>query len=224
LALLPIALYLRNQNKKNFVDSTQQSDAQNQLVIQRWIAIVLLRNVFGAASDRRLKNLQDVLNEHRDSAAFPYEAVNRKLGIEPNFSDTEIASLLATPYSSKYSYLILSLLYPDRDWREKTYEEDHIYPKSAFTTNALIARGYAADVVESYQKHFNTVVNLQLLTDKENREKSAAPFDGWLQSRDAQFKSRHAIPDMDSYGFDQFLEFVDKRRTAISEHLKSISM
>jgi uncharacterized protein with ParB-like and HNH nuclease domain len=224
LALLPIALYLRNLNKKNFVESTQLDDAKNQLLIQKWIAIVLLKNVFGSASDTTLKNLQDVLSEHSASPEFPYQAVNRKLGIEPSFSDTEIANLLATSYSSKYSYLILSLLYPDRDWRDNNYHEDHIFPKSDFSTRRLGERGYSADVVESYQKHFNTIVNLQLLTDKENLEKHASPFDGWILSRDEQFKARHSIPVMSTYDFGGFLDFVETRRGAIVEKLKKIAM
>lgn len=224
LALLPIALYLRNLNRKNFVESTHKADARNQLLVQKWIAIVLLKNVFGTASDNVLKNLQDVLNEHRQSPSFPFEAVNQKLGIDAGFSDAEITNLLATQYSSKYSYLILSLLYPERDWRENKYHEDHIFPKSEFLSTHLAERGYGPSVVEGYQKHYNTILNLQLLTDKENLEKSNAPFDEWLQNRDEQFKSRHSIPAMKSYDFDQFLQFVEKRRGVFTEKLKELSV
>lgn len=224
LALLPIALYLSRLGKKNFVESTQQYDVLNQLLIEKWLAIVLLKNAFGGSSDTTLKNLQDVLNEQTDFSVFPYEAINKKLNIEPNFSETEIENLLATQYGSKYSYLILSLLYPDRDWKDSTYHEDHIFPKSEFSARGLNARGYMPEVVSSYQKHFNTIANLQLLTDKENLEKNAAAFDGWLWTRDAQFKTRHSIPEMPSYDFDRFVEFVDTRRGDIRAKLKSISM
>ena len=63
-----------------------------------------------------------------------------------------------------------------------------------------------------------------IFTDKENLEKNAAAFDGWLQTRDAQFKARHSIPLLSDYGFDDFLEFIDRRRSDIREKLKSISM
>ena len=224
LALLPIALYLSRLGKKNFVESTQQADVLNQLLIEKWLAIALLKNAFGSSSDTTLKNLQDVLNEQTDFSVFPYEAINKKLNIEPSFSETEIDNLLATQYGSKYSYLILSLLYPGRDWKDSTYHEDHIFPKSEFTARSLNARAYGADAIALYQKHFNTIANLQLLTDKENLEKNAAAFDGWLQTRDAQFKTRHSIPLLPDYGFDHFLEFIDKRRSDIREKLKSISM
>jgi uncharacterized protein with ParB-like and HNH nuclease domain len=210
LALLPIALHLKHIDKKNFATS--------------WIAIILLKNVFGAASDTVLKNVQDVLNEHKDAERFPYEAVNRRLGIESAFADAEIENLLLTAYGSKYSYLILSLLYPDRDWRDNAYHEDHIFPKTAFAAKSLGQHDYAPDVVERYKQHYNTIANLQLLTDKENLEKNASPFDAWLSARDEHFKTRHSIPEMKSYDFDQFLGFIDKRRALIKEKLRSIAM
>lgn len=224
LALLPIALYLSKIGKKNFVDSTQKDDVRNQLLMQKWLAIVLLKNAFGSSSDTTLKNLQDVINAQDELSVFPYEAINNGLNIEPSFSDTEISNLLAMSYGSKYSYLILSLLYPDRDWKDNTYHEDHIFPKSSFTSRSLAACGYSTTQIESYQKHFNTLLNLQLLTDTENLEKNAAPFNDWFPTRDGHFRTRHSIPSMDGYDFDHFLEFIEQRRTLITEKLRRISM
>lgn len=224
IALLPIALYLSKLGRKNFAESTQKADVRNQLLIQKWLSIVLLKNAFGASSDTTLKNLQDVLDEHTDVAVFPYEAMNRKLNIESRFSDTEIENLLTVNYSSKYSYLILSLLYPERDWKDNAYHEDHIFPKSAFATKGLTNRGYDPGKVADYQKHYNTIANLQLLTDKENLEKNATLFEDWLPTRDENFKKRHSIPKRGPYGFDDFLAFIDARRTLIKERLRVITM
>ncbi len=224
LALLPIALYLSKLKKKNFVDSTQKDDVNNQLIIQKWLAIVLLKNAFGSSSDTILKNLQDIMNEQTDFSVFPFGAINQKLGIEPNFSDTEIANLTSTAYGSKYSYLILSLLYPNRDWKDSVYHEDHIFPKSSFTARSLSIRKYSDEQIEKYQRHFNTILNLQLLTDSENLEKNATPFDDWFPTRDDNFRIRHSIPAMTSYDFDHFLEFIEKRRAEIAAKLCKISM
>lgn len=222
IALLPIALYLSKLGRKNFVESTDKADVHNQLLLQKWLAIVLLKNAFGGSSDTTLKNLQDVLADQTDFSLFPFEAINRRLDIEPRFSDTEIEKYLGENYSTKYSNLILSLLYPERDWKDNVYHEDHIFPKSEFATKLLTKRGYDAAKIAEYQKHFNTIANLQLLTDKENLEKNANPFDEWLSTRDAHFKKRHSIPELPSYGFDDFLAFVDERRKGISEKLRII--
>jgi len=224
LALLPIAFYLSKSGKKNLVDSTQKDDVRNQLLIQKWLAIALLKNAFGSSGDTTLKNLQDVINAQTDLSTFPYAAINEKLGIESGFTDAEINNLLRTAYGSKYSYLILSLLYPDRDWRDSTYHEDHIFPKSSFTLKSLKAQGISEEQCAGYQGHFNTVINLQLLTANENLEKNATPFSDWFPTRDANFRQRHSIPELNSYGFDSFMDFVEKRRAVIAEKLKKIAM
>jgi len=224
IALLPIAFYLGKLNKRNFVDSTEKSDVTNQIIIQKWLIITLLKNAFGGSSDTILKNLQDVINEQIEHSVFPYEALNKKLNIEPSFNDTEIDNLLATNYSTKYSYLIQSLLYPDRDWKGKKFEEDHIFPKSEFTTAKLKQRGYDTDKIAEYQKFFNCILNLELLTDTENREKSSEEFETWFTSRDQNFKERHYIPTVDNYNFDNFIEFINERRILLIDKLKTFSI
>lgn len=224
IALLPIALYLSKLDKKNFVESTLLQDVENQLLIQRWVSVALLKNAFGSSSDTVLKNLQDVLNEQRDYSVFPFESIDNRLKIHPSFSEAEVENLLATNYSTKYSYLILSLLYPNRDWKDNFYHEDHIFPKSEFSAKNLTNRGYNAIKIGEYRKFYNTIGNLQLLTDKENLEKNSTPFDEWISTRDKNFKERHSIPNLNKYGFDDFLEFVRLRRETISEKLKIISM
>lgn len=224
IVLLPIAFYLEKLNKKNFVESTGSDDVKNQIIIQKWIIISLLKNAFGGSSDTTLKNLQDVINAQTNFSIFPYEQLNKKLNIEPTFNDTEIDNLLFTNYSTKYSYLILSLLYPDRDWKAKKFEEDHIFPKSEFTTAKLKQRGYDSLKIGEYQKYFNCILNLELLTDSENRVKSAESFDTWFASRDKNFKDRHLIPTVSNYNFDNFLEFIEERKKILTGTLKSFSI
>jgi uncharacterized protein with ParB-like and HNH nuclease domain len=224
IALLPIALYFKKIDQKNFVDSTNKDDVINQIIIQKWMTIALLKNAFGSSSDTTLKSLQDAFNEQTDFSIFPYEAINKKLNIEPTFSDTEVENLLTTNYSTKYSYLILSLLYPDRDWKDNKYHEDHIFPKTEFTIAKLKDRGFDDLKILHYQKYFNTIINLQLLKDSENLEKSSESFKTWFSSRDNNFKARHNIPTINSYDFDNFIDFIEERKKMIKQKLKFIAM
>ena len=222
IALLPIAYYLSKKKPRNFIKSTDQNDVKNQVIIQNWLILALLKNSFGSSSDTTLKNLQAVIDTQSDLSYFPYEAINKKLNIEPSLSYTEIENFLSIGYSTKYSYLVLSLIYPHRDWKDNSYHEDHIFPKSEFTLAKLSKRGYDQQRIENYQKHFNSIVNLQLLTDAENLEKSSQDFDSWFASRDKNFKSRHKIPTINHYTFDNFLEFVSERKKILQSHLSSI--
>lgn len=224
IALLPIAYYLTKINYKNFGGSSDKDDVRNQIIIQKWLTIALLKNSFGSSSDTTLKNLQDAINAQADFSIFPYNALNQKLGIEPAFNGTEIENLLSINYSTKYSYLILSLLYPNRDWKDNKYHEDHIFPKSEFTTAKLRQRGYAKEKIENFQKYYNCILNLQLLTDSENLEKKAESFDIWFSTRDNNFKDRHTIPTISAYTFENFLEFIIERGKLLQHKLKAIAI
>jgi len=221
--LLPIASYL-SKKRKNYILSTESGDVINLNLIQQWLILALLKNAYGGSSDSKLKNSRDALNADTDYSTFPARSINSEMGLESKFSDLELNKLLATNYKTRYSYSILSLLYPNRDWNDKIYNEDHIYPKSEFTTSKLKKRGYDEERIKSYQEHFNSVGNLQLITETENKRKSAKPFDDWIATRDLNFKERHLIPNLESYDFDQFLTFVEKRNVLLKSKLEAISV
>jgi uncharacterized protein with ParB-like and HNH nuclease domain len=224
MALLPIALYLKYLNPKNYINSTNKNDVNNQILIQKWLIICLLKNVFGGSSDTTLRNLQDVISKHDSFNMFPSDELNKRLNSATFFTDSEIENLLLTNYGTKYSFLILSLIYPDRDWKDKIFHEDHIFPKSEFSDAKLKQRKYDDVKIEEYRKYYNTILNLQLLTDSENLEKTAQDFSGWITTRDINFKSRHMIPNNISYNFDDFLDFIKERKELLLSKIKSLSI
>lgn len=221
-ALLPIAYYLLKLGSKNFINSSAKNDVINQINIVTWLKLIFLKNVFGSSSDTTLNNTRDAIDKIKDHSTFPYSEINDELKISPNLTGEEVLMLLDTSYKTKYSFLILSLLYPDRDWKDNSYQEDHIYPKSEFTTAKLKKRGYDEEQIRKYQKNYNSIVNLQLLLDTENNEKRAKDFNEWINTRDEEFKSRHSIPEMSTYEFDDFLEFVNLRKEIIKKELCKI--
>lgn len=224
LVLLPIALYLKKVNKSNYVNSTNAEDIKNQLKMQRWVAIALLKNMFGSSTDNTLKSIQDIILNQADSVNFPCSEINQKLNVISSFSKDEIDNILRYSYGTKYSYLILSLFYPNRDWKDCRFSEDHIFPKSEFTEAKLRKRGYNSDKIKLYQTYYNTILNLQLLDETENKEKSAKPFNEWIKTRDDNFKKRHSIPIIASYDFDSFIEFINGRKKLLSNFLENLTI
>ncbi|RGD47310.1 DUF262 domain-containing protein [Bacteroides sp. AM16-13] len=224
LVLLPIALYLKKVNKSNYVNSTNAEDIKNQLRIQKWVAIALLKNMFGSSTDNTLKSIQDIILNQTNSENFPCSEINQKLNVISSFSKDEIDNILRYSYGTKYSYLILSLFYPNRDWKDCRFSEDHIFPKSEFTEAKLRKRGYNSDKIKLYQTYYNTILNLQLLDETENKEKSAKPFNEWIKTRDDNFKKRHSIPIIASYDFDSFIEFINGRKKLLSNFLENLTI
>lgn len=71
-------------------------------------------------------------------------------------------------------------------------------------------------------KSYNTISNLQLLTNSENLEKNAKPFDEWINTRDENFKERHTIPDIPDYSLSNFIEFIEERKKMLRKKFKKI--
>jgi hypothetical protein len=224
LALLPISFWLMKRGDDAFDKSSKKDDVVAQTEIKKWLTIALLKRAFGGSSDTTLKSLRDVLLSGTEYKTFPSGPLNRGLGIDAKLSDAEIEDLLANKYRGKYTYLVLSLLYPVRDWKDTVFHEDHIFPESEFNVRNLRKKGYDEEKVERYRSLFNTVLNLELLTDTENLSKNATPCEKWIGSRDSGFKSRHLIPEMKSYDLDAFEEFIDARKQLLTRQFKSISI
>lgn len=221
LTLLPVAQYLQRK-PSSYLTSSNIKDVEDQNNIQKWIIMMLLKGVLGSATDNKLNLMRPVVNMATDK--FPYSEISKELKVEMTFNDMEIENMLHYNYGTRYSYLILSLLYPGRDWKDKKYNEDHIFPQNEFKVKNLRAREYDDATIEKYTACFNSILNLELLDDSENKSKNATPFDVWLKSRDTNFKERHHIPEMDDYSLDNFLEFIQKRKELLSKQIKGFNL
>ena len=222
-ALLPIAFYLMKRGNFSFDTSSKVEDADAQVAIRKWFIFATLKNAFGGSSDTTLTRLRELLLPCEPSTPFPADALYASLAIKPKLDDSELDRILGNQYQGRYTNLILSLLYPDRDWRDTVFHEDHIFPQSEFSVRGLKKRGYDDVKVESYLSKYNVLANLELLTDSENLSKNATPFDVWIQTRDEGFRKRHLIPDLPEYDFDSFEEFFNSRKTLIAAALKTLS-
>lgn len=210
-AVLPISYYIENKNVKNFVNSSNKDLMKIKNDIQKWFVLNTVRNIFGSSSDSTLEKCQEILKQYKNKE-FPYSKLNEKLSVASSLNEEEINNFLSCKYGTKYSYLLLTLIYPDRDWLDKKYAEDHIFPQSEFTRSKLSKRGYSEEKIQKYLDNYNTIVNLELLEENENKAKNAASFEEWIKSRDDNFKKRHLIPDIQNYDFDHFLEFIEARK------------
>lgn len=222
LALLPVALYIMKRGDWAFDTSSKADAADAQVAIRKWFVFSTLKNAFGSSTDTTLTRLRELLNDSDGTAPFPADALYSSLGIEPRLNDAEVERILAYGYQGRYTNLVLSLLYPDRDWKDAVFHEDHIFPQSEFQTGLLKRRRYDDVKVKTYLESYNLIANLQLLTVSENLLKNATPFDEWIQTRDRAFRKRHLIPDLPAYVFDAFDEFVALRTSLIVEVLKQL--
>jgi hypothetical protein len=222
LALLPIAFYLMKRGNMAFDMSSGIDDADAQIAIRKWFVFATLKNAFGGSSDTTLTRLRELLISGGPATPFPADALYLSLGVEPRLNEAEIERILGYGYQGRYTNLVLSFLYPDRDWKDAVFHEDHIFPQGGFQVRALRGRGYDEARIQSYLSTYNVLPNIQLLTDSENLSKNASPFDEWIQTRDPAYRRRHLIPELATYGMDSFGEFMQKRKALIASALTQL--
>lgn len=222
LALLPIALFLLKRGNRAFDTSSHTEDVEAQVAIRKWFIFSTLKNAFGGSSDTTLSRLRELLKNVGPHAPFPADALYASLEIEPRLNDAEIERILDYAYQGRYTNLVLSLLYPDRDWKNAVFHEDHIFPQLEFKMRSLKQRGYDDSKIQTYMNTYNLLSNLQLLTDSQNLSKNATSFEKWIAEQDSSFRELHLIPEMTSYSFDRFDEFYEKRKGIITKALQEL--
>lgn len=222
LALLPIALFLLRRGNRAFDTSSHTEDVEAQVAIRKWFIFSTLKNAFGGSSDTTLSRLRELLKNVGPEAPFPANALYASLEIEPRLNDAEIERILDYAYQGRYTNLVLSLLYPDRDWKNAVFHEDHIFPQLEFKMRSLKQRGYDDSKIQTYMNTYNLLSNLQLLTDSQNLSKNATSFEKWIADQDSSFRELHLIPEMTSYSLDRFDEFYEKRKGIITKALQEL--
>ena len=143
------------------------------------------------------------------------------------FEDDDIWDLIGNKYGGRYTFLVLSLLYPTLDYRN-LFHQDHIFPKSLFkNTKSLVAKGVPMDKAAFYLDNYNYVGNLQLLEGQPNQEKSNKEFKDWFEyncsteAMKSDYRSKNMIPNVD-LSFNNFEEFFSKREEIIFGKLKEV--
>jgi len=223
--VIPIAYFIyKNEFENSILHS--QARQQDRLQIKEWLARVLIKGTFGGQPDSIYPVMRKLTNEHK--GYFPLEEIiNYYKGRRKSltFTEDDIDSILELNYGKAQTFSALVLLYPSLNWNFK-YHQDHIHPKSFFTTRKLNKLGFTdTEQIQEFQSRFNTLPNLQLLQANENTEKNNKPFESWLKeiypnTEDQRtFTLQHHIPTNASLFLEDFIHFFEARKKAIKTKL-----
>lgn len=176
-ATQPILYYLHHSGKAADFD-TKIACADERKSIKHWLLKALLFQRFGGSSDSTLKAARSVFLPEDDRSLvpvrnldrFPAEEMSRILGFPSKIGDELIDPLLEEKKESKRAFSILSMLFPDLDYANVRFHQDHLHPISSFWGDPLY------DVA-------NSIVNLQLLQANENESKGDTPLRDWVAAR-----------------------------------------
>lgn len=227
-AIIPIAYYLLTIGlPSNFVESSATKD--NRVKIKSWLIMSLLKKAFSGQPDNVLRPIRDIIRENGNNDFPIAQIIERFKGTNKSIQFTEDdidAYLLKLKYGKSETLSTLMLLYPSLDFSNK-FHEDHMYPKSKFKKSYLRKMGVKESNISICIESVNDISNLQLLPAQLNEEKLNADFDKWFSNQyvteddKIQYRMIHYLPEMD-YTYENFLEFLDKRKTLLKEKLKKI--
>jgi len=234
-ALIPIIYYIYHKNITNQF-STKTTYLKDREEIKKWLHVVLIKRIFGSSADTLLSQIRNAftddfnknkINDELD--IFPSELISKKIKKDTSISDDFIVELLCTQKDNKYAFSILSLLYPNLDYKNNDFHKDHLHPISKFKKKNITKLNVSEDVKEEYYRDVdfnNGLYNLQMLDANENMSKNDLNLKEWVEietrNRDKkQFLDNHLIPDID-LSFENFQEFIDKREVILIEKLKAV--
>ena len=225
-AAMPILYYL--YNKDIYQDFYKKmGNREDCEIIKKWLFSILLRRAFGASADSVLAQSRrayttDITGCYIKETVtlFPAAEINSEIKKLSDVGDDFIEDLLYSQKDSRYSFPILAMLYPNLDYRNNNFHQDHLHPASAY--NDLEEK----DKEKYGWQVYNSILNLQMLDANENESKNAKPLDKWVseqtRNKDMQkFMEDHLIPDTD-LSLSNFSDFVEKRKTILVQRIKKM--
>jgi len=191
----------------------------------KYFIIAQVKNLFGVASNSALSETRkalviDAKSFELKNRIFKTEQFNNiNLTGDRNFKfvDDDLERLF--DYSKgKYTFMILSLLYPEVKISEVEFHQDHMHPASGFTEKNLLKSGFSNDEVKDVIYISNQLANLQLLEGRQNESKNKTPLEDWI----SKGNSDKYLPLEQSLKLIDFRNFYEKRKALMKEQLKKI--
>ena len=204
-------------------------DAESKSELRKYIVISQVRQVFGAATNSALTSIREALKAApTDSFKMGNLLKVRFTGERTlRYTSEEIDAMFDTYEIGAYTFMLLSLLYPNLKYSQKGFHQDHMHPYAGFEESKIaslkLPDGSVIDDVrkDEWRRRRNTLANLQLLEGRENERKNATPLVDWINVI-ANSENAKYMPSDSSFELSHFEDFMDKRQKLMSDALKAI--
>lgn len=203
-------------------------DTNTKLELRKYFIMAQLRQIFGSSNTTALTKVRTVLE--KTPGKFNYSLLQDIRFHGDNtlrYTDMDIESLLDTYEIGPYTFMLLSLLYPNLKYEQVGFHQDHLHPYSAFETKKLTGlilpdgNEITPEKIQEWQHLRNTIPNLQLLEGRENESKNKSPLEKWMNEP----KNRDCVkylPTNVPLDLCHFEEFYTARKMMMCNQLKSI--
>ena len=165
----------------------------------------------------------EVEKMNKNITSFPSDKINSEIKKISDISEDYIEELLLNQKDKQYTFSILALLYPNLDYKNNKFHQDHLHPVSKYDfLSEQDKEKYGWDT-------FNSILNLQMLGANENESKNNSDLKVWIEqeikdkgdSYRKSFLEDHIIPDVD-FDINNFSIFIENRKKILIEKLKKL--
>ncbi len=214
-ALIPIAYYLykggvlSDGNIKGF---------------KLYFIIAQVKNLFGFAANSALSETRKALQAIPNCKKTPFtlslfDNVRLSGGLDFKVGKETIDRCFDYDKGS-YTFMLLTLLYPEVKTDAMAFHQDHVHPYVAFDNKRIKKLGLDKETVERWQKMRNKLPNLQLLQGYKNEAKNDTPLSEWI-AESPDHKVKYA-PEGISTNLKDFEEFYAAREKSMRKELASL--
>jgi uncharacterized protein with ParB-like and HNH nuclease domain len=220
VAITPVVYYL-------FKGGNTDPDSKSEL--KKYIVVAQIKQIFGAASNSALRLIREKMKVVPANKFLLSNLTGIRFTGDRSMKCTsdEIDEWFDTYEIGAYTFMLLSLLYPNLKYSQKGFHQDHMHPYTSFEGKKLdcliLPSGQQLDDLKKndWRHKRNTLANLQLLEGRENESKNKTPLSNWLKVKTNAENTKY-LPTGISYKLNNFDEFMEKRQELMSKELKHI--
>jgi len=172
---------------------------------------------------KKVKNKKKI-EYHLSSKDFPIEEIKKsELPGQKSLKFTEKDVEKIFDYKKgPYTFVVLSLLYPNLKYDQVKFHQDHLHPDSYFKTPKLKKLGLSDEKIEEWRDMKDKLPNLQLLKGSENQSKLATPLIDWFNKKISDktiYKRENYFPPKTSLEFNEFEKFYSNRKKKLRKEI-----
>lgn len=226
-AATPVAYYI-------FKGGVVNKDTKPEL--RKLVVHSLLKQIYSGQADSTLSGLREGLRKKTAEEQSSYELKNNRFSFD-EYQHTKLNSGKRLTIDASdiedfldhrkgpYTFLILSVLYPDLKLDQISFHQDHMHPYSKFKAASLAEMGLEPDQINQWIEMADQLPNLQLLEGQENTVKQATHLATWVENNEADenyYRERNYLPKELSLNISDFGSFYESRKQMLSEQLHQL--
>lgn len=207
-ALIPYIYYLyKGGNEKNITG------------LKKYLAVSQLKNLYGVASNAALTSTRAALEKLNckkvDFDIILFDSVILVGDRDFKIREDDINSYMDKE-KGKYTFYILSLLYPNLKLDQVKFHQDHAHPYNAFEN--LDKDKLTKEQIDRWKILRDTLPNLELLEGSENESKNDMSLTDWVnKGNKVEYSDEKESTDL--YNFENYYK---KRKEKMVTELKRI--